>query len=175
MNSPLQKTLNDPILLGRAIRALGRYALAKIDNNRRTLEVHRIIQRLIRDELDKDTWFRIRHEVHMLLAASDPGDPDEIQNWPKYADLLLHVGPSEVVECRTPEVRRLAQNIVRYLYITGDYSSALKSANKALTRWIADSAGEDDPYVLIMMRLKIQVLQALAQYDEAYDAQPDGP
>ena len=169
LTSPLQKTLSDPILLGRAIRALGRYALVKIDNNRRTLEVHRIIQRLIRDELDKDTWFRLRHEVHMLLEASDPGDPDEIKNWPKYADLLFHVGPSEVVECRTPDVRRLARNVVRYLYITGDYSTALTSADKALTRWIADSASvEDDPDVLIMTRLKIQVLQALGRYDEAY-------
>ena len=167
--SSLQKTLNDPIYFGRAIRALGRYALIKIDNNRRTLEVHRIIQRLIRDELAENTWFRLRHEVHMLLAASDPGDPDEIQNWPKYSDLLLHVGPSEVVECRTPEVRRLAQNVVRYLYITGDYSGALASADKALTRWITDSdTGKDDPYVLIMTRLKIQVLQALARYEEAY-------
>jgi tetratricopeptide (TPR) repeat protein len=169
LKSPLQKTLNDPILLGRAIRALGRYALAKIDNNRRTLEVHRIIQRLIREELDRDTWFSLRHEVHMLLAASDPGDPDEIKNWPGYADLLLHVGPSDVVECRSPEVRRLAQNVVRYLYITGNYTSALTSADKALDRWIADTVpGKVDSYVLIMTRLKIQVLQALGRYDDAY-------
>jgi tetratricopeptide (TPR) repeat protein len=168
LRSPLQDTLKDPILLGRAIRALGRYALVRIDNYRRTLEVHRIIQRLIRDDLDKDTRFRLRHEVHMLLAATDPGDPDEIENWPKYQDLLAHVGPSEVVECRTPEVRRLAQNIVRYLYITGNYSSALSSADKALARWTEDSS-QDDPYVLIMTRLKVQVLQALARYQEAYE------
>jgi tetratricopeptide (TPR) repeat protein len=168
LRSPLQATLKDPIMLGRAIRALGRYALVRVDNYRRTLEVHRIIQRLIRDELDKDTRFRLRHEVHMLLAAADPGDPDDIENWPKYEDLLAHVGPSEVVECRTPEVRRLAQNIVRYLYITGNYRSALSSADKALARWAEDS-GLDDPYVLIMTRLKVQVLQALARYEEAYE------
>jgi tetratricopeptide (TPR) repeat protein len=168
LRSPLQGTLKDPILLGRAIRALGRYALVRIDNYRRTLEVHRIIQRLIRDELEKNTRFIIRHEVHMLLAAADPGDPDDVQNWPKYEDLLAHVGPSEVVECRTPEVRSLAQNIVRYLYVTGNYSSALTSADKALARWTEES-GLDDPYVLTMTRLKIQVLQALARYKEAYE------
>ena len=168
LDSPLRDTLNDPILLGRSIRALGRYALVKIDNNRRTLEVHRIIQRLIGDELDKDTRFRLRHEVHMLLAAADPGDPDDIENWPKYSDLLAHVGPSEVVTCRQAEARRLAQNIVRYLYITGNYSSALSSADKALKQWTADS-GEEDPYILIMTRLKIQVLQALARYEDAYE------
>jgi tetratricopeptide (TPR) repeat protein len=168
LSSSLQGTLGDPILMGRAIRALGRYALARIDNLRHTLEVHKIIQRLIRDELDKDTQFKLRHEAHILLAAADPGAPDDIENWPKYQDLLGHVGPAEVVTCRTAEVRRLAQNIVRYLLITGNYKSALDSADRALSQWAADS-GTEEPYVLIMNRLKIQVLQALARYEEGYE------
>jgi tetratricopeptide (TPR) repeat protein len=168
LDPPLRDTLRDPILMSRAIRALGRYSLVRIDNFRRTLEVHRIIQRLIRNELDAKDQFAMRHEVHLLLAASDPGDPDDIKNWSKYAELLGHVGPSEVVTCRTDFVRRLAQNIVRYLYISGNYSSALTSADKALAQWTADS-GEDDQYVLIMARLKAQVLRAVGRYQEAYE------
>jgi len=168
LDSPLRDTLRDPILMGRAIRALGRFALARIDNYRRTLEVHRIIQRLIRDEMDEQMRSKLRHDVHLLLAAADPGDPDAVENWPKYSDLLAHVGPSEVVACGTPEVRHLAQNIVRYLYITGNHSSGLNSADRALTQWTADS-GTEEPFVLIMSRLKVQLLQALARYDEAYD------
>jgi tetratricopeptide (TPR) repeat protein len=166
--SPLQRILNAPAALHLAIRALGRYALARVDSYRRTLEVHRVIQRLIRDELDTDSSLRLKHEVHVLLAAADPGDPDDIANWQQYADLLAHVGPSEIVGCRAPDVRRLARNIVRYLYVTGNYGSALTSADKALVRWSEDS-GAEDPSVLIMTRLKIQVLQALAQYREAYN------
>ena len=79
LGPPLRDTLRDHILMGRAIRALGRYSLAKIDNYRRTLEVHRIIQRLIRNELDVEVQFAMRHEVHLLLAASDPGDPDNFE------------------------------------------------------------------------------------------------
>jgi tetratricopeptide (TPR) repeat protein len=168
LNPPLQDTLRDPILMSRAIRALGRYSLVRIDNYRRTLEVHRIIQRLIRNELDAEDQFHMRHEVHLLLAASDPGDPDTIANWPKYHDLLAHVGPAEVVTCRTDFVRRLAQNIVRYLYISGNYDSALASADKALARWTADS-GEDDQSVLVMARLKAQILRAVGRYREAYE------
>lgn len=166
-DSPLQVTLKDPILLGRAIRALGRYALARIDNHRRTLEVHRIIQRLIRDELDGDTRYRLRHGVHMVLAASDPNDPDEVDNWPKYANLLEHVGPADLVKSQSPEARRTAQNVVRYLLVTGDYSGALSSADKALRIWGEDS-GPDDRHILAMTRLKIQILQALADYQQAY-------
>lgn len=165
--SPLQRILDDPAILGWAIRALGRYSLARVDSHRRTIEVHRVIQRLICDELDTDSSLRLQHEVHLLLAAADPADPDDINNWQEYSSLLAHVGPSEIVRCRAPDVRRLAQNIVRYLYVTGNYSSALASADKALYRWSEDS-GEEDPGVLIMTRLKIQVLQALARYREAY-------
>ena len=168
LNPPLQDTLRDPILMSRAIRALGRYSLARIDNYRRTLQVHRIIQRLIRNELDEEVQFAMRHEVHVLLAAGDPGDPDNIGNWPKYAELLAHVGPAGVVTCRTDFVRRLAQNIVRYLYVSGNYNSALTSADKALAQWTADS-GQDDQYVLIMARLKAQVLRAVGRYQEAYE------
>ena len=167
LDSPLQQTLNDPILFGRATRALGRFALARIDNNRRTLEVHRIIQRLIRDELDDDTKSRLRHEVHMLLQAADRGDPDDVVNWPKYAEILAHAGPSDCVSCESVEVRRLMQDIVRYLYSSGNYNSALRYANEALKQW-TDVSGDDDLYVLIMRRLKVQILQSLAQYEEAY-------
>jgi tetratricopeptide (TPR) repeat protein len=168
LTSGLEETLRDPIMMGRAIRALGRYALARVDNYRHTIEVHRIIQLLIRDEMDEDKRYNLRHDVHLLLAAADPGDPDAIENWPKYQELLAHVAPSEVVTCRTADARRLAQNIVRYLYITGNYSSGLSSADRALARWTTDS-GADELFVLIMTRLKIQLLQALARYQEAYE------
>jgi tetratricopeptide (TPR) repeat protein len=168
LGPPLQGTLRDPILMSRAIRALGRYSLVRIDNFRRTLEVHRIIQRLIRNELDAEDQFAMRHEVHLLLGASDPGDPDDIENWPKYDELLAHVGPAEVVTCRTDFVRRLALNIVRYLYISGNFNIALTSADKALARWTEES-GEDNLYVLIMARLKAQVLRAVGRYQDAYE------
>jgi tetratricopeptide (TPR) repeat protein len=168
LGPPLQGTLRDPILMSRAIRALGRYSLARLDNFRRTLEVHRIIQRLIRNELEADDRLKMRHEVHLLLAASDPGEPGNIANWPKYAELLGHVGPAEIVTCEADWVRGLSQNIVGYLLITGDYSSALASADKALEEWSSKS-GESDKSVLVMARLKAQILRALGRYRESYE------
>lgn len=168
LGPPRQDTLGDRILMGRAIRALGRYSLAKIDNYRQTLEVHRIIQRLIRNELDAEVQAAMKHEVHLLLAASDPGDPDNFENWPKYAELLNHENPAQLVTSETDHGRRLYQNIVRYLYSSGDYPSALAAADKALKQWTIDS-GENSEYVLIMSRLKASVLRAVGRYQEAYE------
>ena len=106
LGSQLQETLADPLSFSRAIRALGRYSLARVDSGQRTIEVHRIVQRLIRDGLDTEAQANVRHEVHLLLAASDPGDPDNLDNSARYADLLAHIGPSEVVKCRTDEARQ---------------------------------------------------------------------
>ena len=68
LGPPLRDFFADPILVSRAVRELGRYALARIDNNRKTLQVHRIIQRLIRDEIADADAATMRHEVHQLLA-----------------------------------------------------------------------------------------------------------
>ena len=168
LGSPLREALADPLMLSRAIRALGRYSLARVDNGRRTLQVHRIVQTLIREELDAEAQVDIRHEVHLLLATGDPGDPDALDNATKYADLLAHIGPSEVVKCRTDESRRLTQNMARYLYNTGNYSAMLSSTDLALAQWTADS-GENEKYVLIMTRLQAQVLRGLGRYRESYD------
>jgi hypothetical protein len=106
LGPPLRETLSDPILVSRAVRELGRYALARIDNSRKTLQVHRLVQRLIRDDISPEQGATMRHEVHLLLAASDPGEPEEFENGPKYADLFAHMGPAGVAECSQPEARR---------------------------------------------------------------------
>ncbi len=165
---PLRDALGDPLLMSRAIRALGRYALARIDNYRKTLEVHRIIARVIRDTFTVEESLEMRHEVHLLLAAADPGEPDDFDKWSRYRDLLAHVDSSFVLECHQPELRRLARNIVRYLYVAGDFSAARSFAEGALEQWSADS-GEDNPDVLIVRRHLGTVLWALGDYPAAYD------
>jgi len=167
-HSPLRQLLEDEVALARSIRALGRYSLARVDTHRRTIEVHRVIARLVRDGLRDDEYLAARHDVHMILAAGDPGDPDVVRNWPGYSELSVHLGPAEVVNSEAPEVRQLARNMVRYLLVTGNHASAYASANKALNQWTEDS-GEDDQDVLVMTRLKIQILHVLARYEEAYE------
>lgn len=168
LGSPLKESLGDPILKGRAIRALRRYALAQVDLHRHTLRVHRMIQKVIRDQQSAEESLKLRHEVHLLLAAADPGDPDDFGNWPEYRGLLVHVNPSALFECRESNVRHFASNIVRYLYVSGDFLTARCFAEQALEQWTSDS-GEDNLDVLIMRRLLGAVLWALGHYPAAYD------
>jgi tetratricopeptide (TPR) repeat protein len=168
LGPPLRDFLSDPIMVARAVRELGRYALARIDNNRKTLQVHRIIQRLIRDQIPEAEADAMRHEVHQLLAAADPVEPNDAGNWPVYAELYTHIGPSGTVGCQQSKVRLLLINIVRYLFHFGDYSAGLTEADRAIERWTAD-AGPDNRDVLVMSGVKADLLWAMGRYAEAYE------
>jgi tetratricopeptide (TPR) repeat protein len=158
----------DPILLARAIRELGRLALVKIDGS--NISVHRLIQALLRDELDEGEQAVYRHEVHSILAAAVPRNPTDSRLWPRYAELVAHVGSSatDMVRCRDFRHRSFALDIVRYLYLSGDLASCRSFAERFIAQWSMDS-GPDDPTVLDARRHLGSALRELGRYAEAYD------
>lgn len=168
LGPPLQREIGDPIMFARATRELGRYALAKVDNYHKTLQVHRLIQKLIRDEIPEDQAEHMRHEVHLLLAAAAPDDPDDIENWPRYDELLAHVVPSELVKCEELEGRELVRNMVRYLYNIGDRGTCDELSRTALEEWTSKS-GPDDSDVLILAGHRANLLWTQGAYEEAYE------
>lgn len=176
--SKLKSVLDDPILLSRTIRELGRFALSKIDPSTGTIQVHRLIQALVRDDLaakERD-WFR--HEVHLLLvgaaltgparAGARPRDPDDISNWQHYSELVAHVVSSNLAGCQDPAARRLALNIVRYLHQSGNHHFARSFAENLRAQWITD-AGEDHPDLLLLQWNLGNVLRELGEYGAAYE------
>ncbi len=164
----LSGLLAKPILLTRAIRELGRFALAWIDTASRTIQVHRLVQALLREELSPTDKGLFRHDAHLLLAAAAPKNPDDNAHWPLYAKLAAHVGPSELDACQDPDVRRFALDTVRYLYQSGDHQSARALLEKLLDRWKADS-GADHPDVLDAQRHLGNTLRELGEYHAAHD------
>jgi tetratricopeptide (TPR) repeat protein len=77
-----------------------------------------------------------------------------------------------VVESEHPDIRRLFNNIVRYLYNVGDTAGSLSEADRALAVWGAE--GEpDDRNVLIAARRKADALWSLGRYQEAYEQRRD--
>jgi tetratricopeptide (TPR) repeat protein len=161
--------LADPILLARAIRELGRFALVRIDG--RAIQVHRLIQALLRDELDQDEHDRYRHEVHRILAASSPKDPDDNRLWRRYAELVAHVASpaTDLAGCQDSAVRAFALEVMRYLYRSGDRLSCQAFAERFIAQWTKDS-GPDDPAVLSAQRHLGNALRDLGHYPEAYSA-----
>ena len=162
----LAALIDDPIRLGRAVGELGRYALARLDILGRTILVHRLVQKLVQDELSPEEQQRIRHEVHLLLAAYNAGDPDDDTSWPKYSKLLGHLAPAKVSDCQAPEVRDFAIRMLRYLFSSGDYHSAQTVADDFIEQWSAES-GHEHPDVIQVQLAQTNTLRELGEYDAA--------
>jgi Tetratricopeptide repeat len=157
----------NPILLARAIGELSRFALVKLDE--RTISVHRLIQALIRDDLDLEQQERYRHEVHLILAAGAPRSPEDSGQWPFYAELLAHVASpvTQLERCQDPAGRAFALDMVRYLYRSGDLASSKQFADRFAEQWTKDS-GPDHPTVLDARRLLGNACRELGEYSTAY-------
>lgn len=144
----LDVTLRDPIALARAIREINRYGLAKIDHGTNTIQLHRLVQLVLRNRITTPTMqTQMRHGAHQLLANIDPNDPEKSKNWPLYRELLPHAYAADVVNCNDGWVRQLVINLMRFLYQWGDHEEAASLAQRAY-RDFTDKLGPNDPQTL---------------------------
>ncbi|SDK85355.1 FxSxx-COOH system tetratricopeptide repeat protein [Nonomuraea jiangxiensis] len=162
----MQSILADPVMLNQAFAALGRFALIKVEQEVRTVQVHRLVQALLRDSLDPAGRQAVKNEVHRLMASAAPPDPEDNTKWRAYSDLVPHVRPSGLARSHDPQVREFAINIVRYLYRQGTLASARTFAEEFLTTWIEDS-GQEDRHVVRLQRHLGTVLWQLGEYAES--------
>ncbi|MBO3746793.1 tetratricopeptide repeat protein [Streptosporangiaceae bacterium NEAU-GS5] len=165
----LAPILADPIQLSLAIRELGRYALIRIAPESRTLQIHRLIQALLRDQLSSSEASTYRREAHLLLAAmANSFESDDTVSWPVYAGLLGHIIPSGVPLSRDPKIRGFALNIVRFLYSSGDLESARAMVDVLIDQWRIGN-GDNDPYVLAAHRHKAIVIREQGAFQESFE------
>lgn len=162
----ISELMADPILLASAIGELGRFALISPG---RTITVHRLIQALLREELDEQEQARYRREVHTILSAAAPIDPANETQWGRYRELLPHVtsDATDLAASADPAVREFALKMARYLYLSGDLTSCRDLTERIIGKWTADS-GPDDPNVLAAQRQLGDVFFNLGRYAEAY-------
>lgn len=163
----LQSALDDPVKLGRAVREIGRYALARIDHRQNTVLMHRLVQRVLIEQMNTQEQEQMRHAAHQLLAHADPRNPQRSVFWPRYSSLLSHLRASDAVKCKDGWTRRLVLNEVRFLRARGDHATALGLGEEAAAIWRTD-LGEDHEEVLAVDQ---QVAEALRERGTRDDLQ----
>ncbi|MFE5892921.1 FxSxx-COOH system tetratricopeptide repeat protein [Streptomyces sp. NPDC056462] len=168
----LGQVLSDPIRLGQALREVNRYALARIDHRTNSIQLHRLVQAVLIDQMTPEERESMREAAHLLLAGGDPGEPGVTANWPRYAELLPHIRASRAVECDNHWVRNLIVNTVTYLFTWGDHDACLELAQESLRTWRAN-IGPDDSQTLTVARYCGHVLRALGRYSDASQLDED--
>lgn len=164
----LGKVLASPIATASVMSELARYALVTLDGN--AVKVHRLIQALVRDELTLDQQAAYRNEAHLIMAAAAPDNPDNPTTWPRFQALLPHVNSeaTDLARSQVFEVRSLARGVIRALYGSGDYTSALTLTERFIDQWTRDS-GTDDENVLRAQRHLGNIQRLMGRYGEAYE------
>lgn len=133
----LDRILNDPMGLALAIREINGYSLARIDYRTNSLEMHRLVQVVLKNRMNDEEQSRMRNGAHTLLAAADPKEPSRPQNWPRYAELYGHVIASDAILSDQPWVRGLVTNVANYLWYWGDHTVACEFTEQAYETWKA--------------------------------------
>jgi tetratricopeptide (TPR) repeat protein len=167
---PLDSRLKERVVLGQLIRQITRFALAKVDQANNSMQVHRLVQAVIKAQLNtpEERDFAM-HEVHKVLVGARPrqGDTDDPANWERYAYIWPHLGPSEAEECdEEEETRQLLIDRVRFLWKRGEFEEAFAFGKRIEPRW-KQWLGEDDRQTLYLRFHLANVLRSQGKYQDA--------
>ena len=142
---PFDESLSERLMLGRIIRDVSRFALVKVDQGSNSLQIHRLVQAVIRSQMTEDEQTDARHELHKILVGARPrqGETDDPANWSTYEVIWPHLGPSVAEECDDARTRQLLIDWVRYQWKVGEFEAGLALAQRLETLW-SNQLGVDD-------------------------------
>jgi tetratricopeptide (TPR) repeat protein len=160
--------LRDPMLLAQLFQEVLRYSLVRVDSSQGTLEVHRLVQVVIREQMEPELRARTERSVLDILVAANPGDTDTPRNWPLYAEIWPHVSVRALAS-EAREVRLLILDMIRYLWKSGDLSTARGLADQAIERW-TPVFGPDDATTLRAWDELSNTLHVLGEFEDALHA-----
>ncbi|WP_198953315.1 FxSxx-COOH system tetratricopeptide repeat protein [Kitasatospora sp. CB01950] len=176
---PYDEELTDTFLLGKVLRAVSRYALAKTDAGSDSFQVHRLVQAVVRSGMTDADRNIAAHQVHRILVNARPprGDTDDPANWPTLEKIWPHLAPSRAQDCDEREVRELLIDRVRYLWKRVDLSQALQLGRQLDEAWTVRSESEADPVEkrtwqrqILSLRLQTaNVLRSQGAYNDALE------
>ncbi|GAA3884580.1 FxSxx-COOH system tetratricopeptide repeat protein [Streptomyces lacrimifluminis] len=167
----------DPMVMGYLIRDLGRYALATVDQQSGSIQVHRLVQAAVREWLgeDPEREERTRHQAQLVLAGALPSASFHEDSTPaqqRFAELLPHLEPSDALANTDARVCEWVIRQVRNQWRIGDHRAAAALGQKALDSW-TESLGADHH---LRLRLAAQVanpLRSLGRYRDAHALDAD--
>ena len=135
LRGPLAPGVANPFSYNQMLAALINFSLVDADDER--IGMHRLVQLIVRADLDPVERVSFHCEAVRLLAAAFPADPADTRTWGDCGRLLAHVAwviqdYEEVLPHVGTELGALLQRAGRYLHVRGDYTEARRLLELAL-------------------------------------------
>lgn len=116
----------DPLLFDEIIAILGAYSLIRRESRSKTLSIHRLVQAVLRDAMDKKIARQWANQA--VLAVNQVFPNGEFATWPRCERLLPHalacVRLVEQEQITSQEAARLLNQTGNYLMQRGRYAEA---------------------------------------------------
>ena len=164
----LQGTAHDPMALNKAIATLGAYSLIKRDAIKKMLNIHRLVQAVLKDAMDAE----IVHQwaKYAILAVNQIFPNGEFDTWPRCERLLSHalacVKLIEQEQIASQEAARLLNQTGNYLTQQGRYAEAEPIVQRTLTM-CEQVLGADHPLTACSLSNLAGLYQKQGKYDQA--------
>ena len=153
----LQPVAADPYQLNEAIEVLRTYSLIKRNAEAKTLNIHRLVQVVLKDGMDKKTQHKWAQRAVKAVNAAFPHV--EYSTWPRCQACLPHVlACAALIEQHTftfPEAARLLNEAGEYLREHALYAQAEPLLQQALSICEHAPASKDNPIGSILNNLMI--------------------
>jgi len=168
LGEALGSAAESPLALTDAIGEAARYSLLRRHPEARTVSLHRLVQAVLRDEMDSDTSRMWAERAIRALNGVFPGI--EYSTWPLCGRLISHAQllASLIDECGFdfPEAARLMNRAGYYLLERAQYAEAEPLLQRALA--IREKAlGPEHPDTVTVLKNYAALLRKMGREDEA--------
>lgn len=163
---PLGRVLAQDTQLEAAIQLIERFGLLTTLDGGQRIQVHRLVQLVVRDLLSDHDRTAAYRNARRLLVAVNPGQPDDPLTWEMHAQIGPHIGPARVLDDPGTRTRRVVLDQMRYLYVVGDFDGCLRLGATARRAWASPDGALDDETVECLDRYGL-ALVGLGRYKEA--------
>ncbi|WP_026124370.1 FxSxx-COOH system tetratricopeptide repeat protein [Nocardiopsis baichengensis] len=161
--------LSDPtVRLGRVLRSIDRYALARMDHRNGTFQLHKLVQETLKLPLTDEQRSEYRHCAHQLLANFEPDAPESVMDWPRYAELQPHIWETEQWDCQSGWCRHLVCNQIRFLHLWGRPRAARTLAETTIRHW-THHLGPEHPQTLRVQAAYALLLSTFGHFEDSHE------
>ena len=166
----LARCAADPMRWREVLAHLGHSSLARIERD--SIQLHRLTQAVLRDRLLPDQAAATRACAEVILAASNPGSPDDPGSWMSWAPFMPHLLTAISPVASNPLLREAACEAAEYLLRRGDSLSSHDLALRLFQQW-SDQLGRDSSYTLKAASVAASALRELGRHSAARDLDQD--
>jgi hypothetical protein len=160
----------DPLAWRQTLAHLAEQSLVRVDH--RGLQMHRLTQAILRDQLAPDRAAATRRSAEAILAASNPGHPSNPETWAEWAQLMPHVLAVDLAATDNPALCELVRRACWYLLERGDARTPRDLASHLYQQW-RERLGEDHEHTLMAAHYLGWALLELGRYAESRDLTQD--